>query len=105
MPTLRFKLLLLAFSLVLLGGAGMARAGGQGTSQPDTSHKYCPHGSMMYQGIFGYWCEDSTINGAHPMDCKSGPGQLEGTWNNSSLTPDQLCMAQGSMAVQPTTNQ
>jgi hypothetical protein len=98
MTTLRFKPLLLALALALLGSAGIARAGDE-----DTSHKYCPRGASMYWGIFGYWCEDGTYAGVHPFACKSGPGQVTGTWNNGSLTPDQLCMQQSSMVGQPTT--
>ena len=89
--------LLLAVALTLLGSLGIARAG----DSEDTSHRYCPRGATMYWGIFGYWCEDSTLSGVHPIECKSGPGQAVGTWNNDSQTPDQLCMQQSSTVAQP----
>ncbi len=67
----------------------------------DQSHVYCPRGATLYWGIpFGYWCEDSTLSGVQPINCKSGPGMKTGTWNNGLQTPDQLCMAPGS--AQPT---
>jgi hypothetical protein len=96
MTTMRFRPLLFVAALALLGSSGIARAGGD-----DTSHKYCPRGASMYWWIFGYWCEDGTYAGVHPLECKSGPGQAPGTWNNSALTPDQLCMQQSSAATQP----
>ncbi len=95
MTTMRFRPLLLVAALSLLGSTGIARAGGD-----DTSHRYCPRGASLYWGIFGYWCEDGTYAGVHPLDCKSGPGQATGTWNNDSQTPDQLCMQQSSSATQ-----
>jgi peptidoglycan-associated lipoprotein len=98
MTTLHFKPLLLAVALALLGSAPIAKA------DDNTSHKYCPPGASMYWGIFGYWCEDSTYAGVHPLDCKSGPGQAIGTWNNGSLTPDQLCMQQNGATTQPITS-
>ena len=97
MTTLRFKPLFVAVALALLGSVGIAEAG------DDSSHGYCPRGASMYRGLFGYWCEDGTFSGVHPFACKSGPGQATGTWNNGSLTPDQLCMQQSSAAAQPTT--
>jgi hypothetical protein len=69
----------------------------------DQSHVYCPRGASLYWGILGYWCEDSALAGVQPFDCKSGPGQSVGTWNNGSQTPDQLCRQQSSMPSQPTT--
>ena len=66
------------------------------------SHVYCPRGGTLYFGyFFGYWCEDSTVSGVDPIDCKSGPGMETGTWNNGSLTPDQLCRAPGASPVMP----
>jgi hypothetical protein len=101
MTTLRFKPLFLAAALALLCSAGIASADGE-----HTSHSYCPRGAGMYQSvILGYfWCNDSTFYGVHPIDCKAGPGQPADTWNNGSLTPDQLCQAQNSLPSQPTTS-
>ncbi len=70
----------------------------------DQSHVYCPRGATLYSWAFGYWCEDSTISGVHPINCKSGPGMTTGTWNNGSATPDQLCGAQSSVPSVPATN-
>ena len=95
MTTLRFKPLLLALAIALLAGTGVASAG------PYDNHRYCPRGASLYWGIFGYWCEDGTLSGVQPFNCKSGPGQATGTWNNSSLTPDQLCMQQSSTEPEP----
>jgi hypothetical protein len=100
MTTLRFKPLLAAFALALLCGAGAAQADGSGDNI--SSHMYCPRGASMYWGIFGYWCEDQTYSGVQPIDCKSGPGQAVGTWNNAGLTPDQLCMQKSSSTIQAT---
>jgi hypothetical protein len=67
----------------------------------DQSHVFCPRGATLYWGIpFGYWCEDSTLSGVQPIDCKSGPGMKTGSFNNGSQTPDQLCRGPGS--AQPT---
>ena len=95
MTTLRFKPLLLAVALALIGSAGIANAGG------DTSHRYCPPGASMYWGIFGYWCEDGTYAGVQPFECKSGAGQATRTWNDDSRTPDQLCAQQSSIEPKP----
>ena len=65
----------------------------------DQSHAYCPRGGRMYWGLLGYWCEDSTLSGTRPIDCTSGPGQPVGTWNNGSMTPEQLCTQPGSYEV------
>jgi hypothetical protein len=70
----------------------------------DQSHVYCPRGATLYSWVLGYWCEDSTISGVHPIDCKSGPGMAPGTWNNGSATPDQLCRASASVPSVQTTN-
>jgi hypothetical protein len=59
----------------------------------------CAPGGRMYWGLFGYWCEDSTLSGTRPIDCTSGSGQPVGTWNNGSMTPEQLCTQPGSVAV------
>ena len=65
----------------------------------DQSRAYCAPGGRMYWGLFGYWCEDSTLSGTRPIACASGPGQPVGTWNNGSMTPEQLCTQPGSVAV------
>jgi len=65
----------------------------------DQSHAYCPRGGRMYWGLLGYWCEDSTLSGVRPIDCTSGPGQPTGTWNNGTMSPEQLCTQPGSVAV------
>ena len=98
MTTLRFKPLLLAAALGLLASAGIASADGE-----NTSHTYCPRGSMMvHSEILGYfWCRDTMLIGIQPVDCKSGPGQAAGTWNNGTQTPDQLCQQTSSSPTEP----
>jgi hypothetical protein len=88
----------LALVLTLIGAVPMASAGTL-FNYSDQSHAYCPLGGRMYWGIFGYWCEDSLLAGVRPIDCKDGPGQPVGTWNNGSMTPEQLCTQPGSKAV------
>jgi hypothetical protein len=73
-------------------------------SSNEPSHVYCPRGATLYWGLLGYWCEDSTFSGVHPIKCKAGPGMTTGSWNNGSATPDQLCGAQSSVPSVPTTN-
>ena len=98
MTTLRFKPALLALVLALLASTGIASAEGAGSES--TSHLYCPRGAKLYSFLFGYWCEDGTISGVQPIDCKSGPGQLPESWNNSSLPPDQVCSGKSTSTIQ-----
>jgi hypothetical protein len=102
MKTRKFTVLIWALGLAIFGGISSAGAG-QPFNYSDQSHMYCPPGATMYFGLFGYWCEDSTMFGVEPTDCKSGSGQLKGTWNNGARTPDQLCTANGGMSEKPAT--
>jgi len=93
----------LTLALALLASLSPARAG-EFFNTTDQSHVYCPRGATLYSWPLGYWCEDSTMSGVHPIDCKAGPGMVPGTWNNSAATPDQLCRAPGSVPALQTSN-
>jgi hypothetical protein len=95
----------LTLALAVFGASAASAADMFNCNYTDQSHVYCPRGATLYWAFpFGYWCEDSTLSGAHPIDCKSGPGMKTGTWNNGMATPDQLCRASGSVPSQQTTN-
>ena len=92
--------LVLALAALSASPAGAAQWFNYGTD--GQTHVYCPRGGTLYFGLFfGYWCEDSTFSGVDPIACKSGPGMEPGTWNNGSLTPDQLCRAPGAAPPAP----
>ena len=92
----RFKLLALVAAAVLVGSTGIGNAGSNTASGDTLPHRYCPPGSSLYWGIFGYWCEDSAYDGVHPIECKSGPGQVVSTWNNAPVTEEAICTHQGT---------
>ena len=97
MTVRRITALLLALT-ILIGASPLASADDL-FGPPGPSHKYCPRGAKMYWFYFGFWCEDMSLSGVHPIECKSGPGQPPGTWNNGTQSPDQLCNEPGSFIV------
>ena len=107
--TLNLKLNVLAASILVFSGVAYAdpqdnafNKFGDNVHSPAGGHQthvYCPRGASLYWGIFGYWCEDGVYAGVHPMDCKSGPGQAVGSWNDSSLSADQICTKQSTSMV------
>ncbi len=90
---LQLKRIILAVSILVFSGVGYAAADDNG------SHKYCPRGASLYFFVFAYWCEDGVYAGVQPFDCKSGPGQAVGSWNNSSVSAEQICTQQSNGMV------